>query len=91
VNYDFVNLKIRKLINQSSKEFVDWAEEKDIISFDKIIYKDLYNEFLIEFEDFKKWLSQRLFNNWLKYYFDFKKVKFDSVSKGGLRYYTIIK
>lgn len=56
---------------------------------DRIYYKDYFEKFLNEYEDFKKWLKQRTFNQWIKAYFDFKGVVFTNESSNGNRFYEL--
>ena len=89
VSYEHKNLKIRKLINQTSQEFYEWMKDKTFSIGDRIYYKDYFEKFLNEYEDFKKWLKQRTFNQWIKAYFDFKGVVFTNESSNGNRFYEL--
>lgn len=89
VTYEHKNLKYRKLINSTSKEFVYWMEEKTFFNNQNINYKGWMQDFLSENEDFKKWMTQNKFNIWLKQFFDYKDIKVDSVSVRGKRMYKI--
>jgi hypothetical protein len=89
VAYNHKNLAIRKLINNTSREFVQWMDEKDFKNKERIYYKELMDKFTNEFEDFKKFLKQRTFNTWLKTYFDFKGVSIVSGSVNGMRFYEL--
>jgi hypothetical protein len=89
VQSEHKNLKYRKLINNTSREFVYWMEEKTFKNNQKIDYKDWCANFISENEDFKKWLTQRIFNKWLKYYFDYNKIEMESISYQGKRYYKL--
>jgi hypothetical protein len=87
--YEHKNLKIRKLINQTAQEFYDWMNDKKFIQGERIYYKEYYEKFVNEYEDFKKWLNQRLFNQWLKSFFDFKNIKMIANSSNGVRFYEL--
>lgn len=89
VAYNHKNLAIRKLINNTSREFIQWMDEKDFKNKERIYYKELMDKFTNEFEDFKKFLKQRTFNTWLKTYFDFKGVSIVSGSVNGMRFYEL--
>jgi hypothetical protein len=89
VAYEHKNLKIRKLINQTSKEFIDWMDDKKFTPGQQINYKQWFETFVSEYEDFKKWLTNRNFNSWIRAYFEFKKIEIDNVSSNGQRYYEI--
>lgn len=89
VSYEHKNLKLRKLINNTSREFVQWMDEKTFKNNQRIDYKSWYADFTNEYEDFKKWLAQRTFNTWLKAYFDFKNIDMKSIVSNGIRMYEI--
>lgn len=89
VKYQHKNLKIRKLQNGTSTEFIQWMDDKEHKGFETIDYKQYYNDFMAEYEDFKKWLQQKTFNNWLKAYFDYNNLKYESISANGKRYYRL--
>jgi hypothetical protein len=89
VAYEHKNLKLRKLINNTSREFVQWMGDKTFKNNQRIDYKAWMSEFTSEHEDFKKWLTQRTFNQWLKLYFDFKSISFESGATNGVRYYEL--
>jgi hypothetical protein len=89
VAYEHKNLKLRKLINNTSREFVYWMDDKDFKDKERIYYKEWNEKFLSEHEDFKKWMTQRMFNTWLKLYFDFKSISFESGATNGVRYYEL--
>jgi hypothetical protein len=91
VPYELKNLKIRKLINQTSQEFFDWMESLDLpVKGERVNYKEKYNDFLNEYEDFRKWLTQRIFNKWLGSYYDYKGVEWESKTSNGIRFYEIL-
>jgi len=89
VSYEHKNLKIRKLINNTSKEFVEWMESKDFKAPQRIEYKSFMNQFTNEHEDFKKWLTQRAFNNWIKLYFQHFEIEMRSIVSNGVRMYEV--
>ena len=90
VPYEHKNLKYRKLVNSTNKEFVYFMEEKTFYNEQKINYKEWIIEFVNENPDFKKWLTQNTFNKWLKSYFDYIEVEIESISVKGKRYYKLI-
>ncbi len=91
VSYELKNLNIRKVMNDTSAEFFEWMEGKELpVNGERVDYKELYQLFLNEYEDFNKWLTQRIFNKWLSNYYEFRGVNYDNVSSNGKRYYEII-
>lgn len=89
VESELKNLDLRKLINKTSREFIEWMNEKDFIKGQRIDYKMWFNQFKASYQDFEKWLTQRAFNDWLRSYFDYKEIKFKSISSNGIRMYEI--
>ena len=91
VSYELKNLNIRKVMNDTSAEFFEWMEGKELpVNGERVDYKELYQLFLNEYEDFNKWLTQRIFNKWLSNYYEFRGVNYDNVSSNGKRYYEIV-
>jgi hypothetical protein len=69
VNFEFHNLETRKFIKETSFEFYEWVNEDDNIKLDERIYKGvLFNAFIEEYPDFKKWLSNKKFWQWVNIY-----------------------
>ncbi len=63
VAYEYVNLEKKKLIDETSPEFVEYSEGLETSKeYDK---KELYEDFKKEYQDFDK-LTQRKFTQWLK-------------------------
>lgn len=91
VSYSHVNLEVRKLINATSQEFLDFMDEKDLFDGERLNYKDLKNSFISDFEDYRnhQWFNQKLFNKWLARYLNFKGFSYDSISSNGVRFYDI--
>lgn len=86
VKSDFLNLETRKYIKETRFEFFEWATEEVLPFNERISKKDKYNEFISEYPDFKKWLTQKKFAGWLEEYAKFKRYKFQSGKSGDLRY-----
>lgn len=89
VSYEHKNLKLRKLMNNTAREFVQWMDEKTFSHEQRIYYKQYSESFITEHEDFKKWLTQRTFNSWLRLYFDFKGIEYSTGVTNGIRYYQL--
>jgi hypothetical protein len=66
--YDHKNLATRKFIKATSHEFYEWAKEGNIPVNTQINLKSIYNDFILEHGDFKKFLHQRRFTTWIKSY-----------------------
>jgi hypothetical protein len=89
VNYEHKNLKIRKLRNNTSPEFIQWMDDKDLYNQQKIYYKEWHVDFIKDNEDFT-WIKQRTFNEWLKMYLDDKNIKFEEKASNSKRYYELL-
>jgi len=78
VAHESVNLEQRKFIKETSSEFVEWCDENLPINerLDKALK---FGEFVSEYKDFDRKLSQRKFTGWLESYGSFKGLK---VSQG---------
>lgn len=82
------NIKLRKLIAETSMEFYEWMEEVAAIPFNKRNdKKSYYRKFLSDYSDFEKWLNQRNFSGWLKKYCLFKEWEWDNGNSNGLQWF----
>ena len=85
------NLKLRKLIAATNKDFVDFMEEGNIVIGDKIQTELAFNNFKDECKDFdNKHFSRKRFTIWIKKYCDYKGLEFNSLKSGSVRYIYII-
>ena len=70
-----INAEVKRMIQATSKDFYDWAEDQQW-QYDKRIYnKNLYENFIEEFDDKK--LSKVWFARWIYKYFEYKQKPFD--------------
>ena len=70
-----INAEVKRMIQATSKDFYDWAEDQQW-QYDKRIYnKDLYENFIEEFDDKK--LSKVWFARWIYKYFEYKQKPFE--------------
>ena len=73
VAHGFKNLDTRKLIKETNYEFYEWIQETDLIQFNTRMNKTIvFMQFIEEYPDFKKWLTQRKFWQWVETYCKFK-------------------
>jgi len=80
VQHDFNNLEVRKFIKETSYEFYEWVnEDENIIYNERIPKAQLFNTFIEEFPDFKKWLSNKKFSQWIESFAKFNNLE---LSKG---------
>lgn len=91
VAYEHVNLKIRKITNSTSREFVDFMKEQNLFNGMRVDYRQLKTSFTNDYRDFEqhKWFTQNLFNKWLGLYFEFAGFKHESIVSNGQRVYEI--
>lgn len=91
VSHQYKNLEARKFINQSCYEFYEWSMEDDNIPLnEKIIRSELFEKYIEEFPDQKKWLSHKRFANWLNDYCKFKGYELKKTKFNGTRYIEIV-
>jgi hypothetical protein len=70
-----INAEVKRMIQATSKDFYDWAEDQPW-QYDKRIYnKNLYENFIEEFDDKK--LSKVWFARWIYKYFEYKQKPFE--------------
>ena len=90
VTFEFHNLETRKFIKETSYEFYEWVNEDDNIKLDERIYKGvLFNAFIEEYPDFKKWLSNKKFWQWVNIYIKSKGFNINEGRDLNGRYITI--
>jgi len=82
------NIKMRKLIAETSMEFNDWIKESvpSNTRNDKKIY---FDSFINEYPDFKKWLTRKKFNIWIQKYCSFMDYEYLSGNSNGLQWFII--
>ena len=89
VQNEFNNLVVRKFIKETSFEFYEWTKEGAIKHNERHYKGQTFEEFLNEYQDFKKWLSQKKFKKWLEEYAKFVQLEYnEGVSQGG-RWFSI--
>lgn len=90
IKQNAVNIKLRKFIAETSMEFYEWISESGNfprnVRNDKSIY---FDNFVNEYQDFKKWLSRRKFAEWVEKFANYKNLKYYSGVSNGLRWYEI--
>lgn len=91
VGYEHINLEIRKLNNATSQEFVDFMDEQNLFSGQRINYRELRERFVSDYEDYRmhKWFNQKIFNSWLARYIEYKGFEYKSISSNGVRFYEL--
>ncbi len=89
---EFNNLQVRKFIKETSFEFYEWTKEGAIKHNERHVKANTFNEFINEYPDYVKWLSQKKFKRWLESYAKFKDMEYkEGVSQTGRWFEIIIK
>ena len=85
---EFKNLEIRKFINATSFEFFEWADdpENSTIRKPRVSKSELFEDFINEYTDYKKWLRKKTFQNWLKEFSKFKGIDYTEGNSNGVRW-----
>jgi len=92
VEYNKVNLELRKLIDETNNEFLEFMDSRDWTDGSKRWYKtELKDAFTEEYQDFKykPWFTSTLFNKWVKKYTEVKKLGLVEGKSNGQKYITI--
>jgi hypothetical protein len=85
------NLKLRKLIAESSMEFFEWISEgENFILNNRNEKGKLFSSFTNDYKDFQKWLSRKKFNIWIQKYASYIDAKFEQGNTQGIRWVMII-
>lgn len=85
------NLKLRKLIAETSMEFYEWITETIDIPFNKRLLKNEYFDmFKNDYQEFNKWITLRTFTNWTQKYCSYMGYEYKQGSSNGQRWFEII-
>ena len=90
VKSETINLALRKLINDTNKDFVDFMDGVDFIG--QRYYKtDLKEKFINDYEDFSKykWFTSTMFNKWVNKYCEYKVFELRKGKTNGSRFIEI--
>ncbi len=88
IEHEFNNLEVRKFIKETSYEFYEYITEGNLPMNVRIKRKDKFEEFIEEYPDVKKWLTQKRFGSWFDIYAEFKNVKIIKGKTNGDRWIT---
>lgn len=73
VQHEFKNLEVRKFINKTSSEFYEFTNDNEHFKQNVRIYNQIiFEEFLSEYQDFRKWLTRKKFKQWVDVYATYK-------------------
>jgi hypothetical protein len=91
VKSDFKNLEVRKFIRETSSEFYEWTEGDDGIRYNKRMNKkELFESFIEEYNDLKRWLTQKRFSMWLDQLAVYKGIKILKGKTNGQRWVELV-
>jgi hypothetical protein len=83
------NLELRKFINETSQDFIEWVNAKNL-GFDQRLNKvSMFENFIAEYTDQKKHLTNRTFNKWCKKYAEYNGKEYVDGSSNGARWFEI--
>lgn len=82
------NLKTRKFITSTSFEFYEWADDEnnELIKKARVSKAELFEDFINEYDDYKKWLRKKTFQKWLKDFATYKGIKYEEGNTNGTRW-----
>jgi hypothetical protein len=71
-------------------EFYEWVRDTENVVLntrhDKVTY---FNNFIDEYQDFKKWLTRKKFNIWIQKYCAFADLEYNDGNSNGMKWFTI--
>ena len=84
------NIKLRRFIAETSMEFYEWVQENDNFPINKRNDKKTYfDNFVEDYQDFKKWLTRKKFIIWVQKYASFIDAEYTQGNSNGLRWFAI--
>ena len=89
VPFEFTNLENRKLINETSQEFLEWVQDGGIIFNHRYTKAVCYENFLQENKDYRNWLKQKKFTTWIQRYCSFYNKTYKEGNTNGQRWFEI--
>lgn len=90
VEFNHNNLENRKLINDTSLDFLEWIKETDCINEGYQLSKNyVFDRFIDDNKDYKQWLKQKRFTQWIKRYCEFYGKIYSEGNTNGSRWFMI--
>lgn len=85
------NIKLRKFIIETSMEFYEWISDKENFALNvRHTKSNMFDKFVNEYTDFRKWLTKKRFNIWVNRYANFIGCEFENGNTNGIRWFCII-
>lgn len=89
---EYVNLYKREFISKTSQEFFDWSFENLNEKHTRYYNIDVFNKFIEDYPDYKKWLTNKKFMLWVNHYVNYIGLNIvKSKTSNGDRYFELIK
>jgi hypothetical protein len=84
------NLELRKFINETSQEFFEFSITDNMIKNNiRIVKSEILNDFLNEFPDSRKFVTNRTFIKWIKKYTSYKNLVYTEGNSNGQRWFAL--
>jgi hypothetical protein len=80
------NLEFRKFIKETASEFAEWANTETLPCNQRLDKGAMFEHFVTEYGDFKKWLTQKKFTGWMEAYGKREGYKVTQGKSGSLRW-----
>jgi hypothetical protein len=90
ISQDAKNIKLRKLIAETSFDFIEWVKDPENMQLNnRNDKKDYFDNFVNEYQDYKKWLTRKKFMIWLQKYAKYIDAKYIDGNTNGIRWFEI--
>lgn len=86
---DAKNIKMRKYIAETAMEFDEWMRDGNFPTNVRLDKKEKYNEFISDYVDFKKFLSQKKFTQWVQKYAKFNGFEYREERTMNIRFFGV--
>ena len=73
-----INADVKRLIQATTKDFFDWAEDGNLQINTRLYNNDIYNSFLNEYKNYKE-LNIKSLLKWIKEYAEYKGYSFNKI------------
>jgi hypothetical protein len=75
---------------ETSQDFFYWISDRSNFSLNNYLEKArLFDAFVNDYVDYKKWLSRNKFSNWVSKYANYMGYKFHETHSGSIRYFMV--
>jgi hypothetical protein len=84
------NIKMRKFIAETSMEFYEFIKDEELVlRNERLDKKVIFDKFVEEYPDFKKWLTRKKFNLWIQKFCTFNGFEYISDTSNGMQWFVI--